>query len=683
MGVLAVALLGGFYVCGFGLVAVVGGLSVWFWLAFPGQLAHELSGAAAALTVGLAVATWQVMRARPVPPDGVPVDERQAPELWACVRSLAGSMGTHPPAEIRLGWAANAMVYEDARLLGLRPGRRYLYLGVPLLAALTVEQVRFVLAHELAHYARQHTRWGLVTYRGGRVIVETIAGAGRGSVAGAALSAYAGLYFLVSLAVIRRMELEADRAAVRVAGREVGERTLRATPGLVKAWETGVAGYARWNRRIGYSPAELLHLYAWTVEHRPPEHAWTMRVPASPWDSHPPIAQRIAMIVGEPPAVVPADERPGTALVADRERIGDALRSAEFDEWATRLAQDEARSDARRLHRAAAGLLGGSGRRLGDVLDLLAAGRHGELAGALAAPVEHAGWGEALTDIVYAAVAAEVVAAGAARWHHSWSWPLTLVGPDGPVDLWPAVGLACRDATGVAALHALLLDLGVDEAGLAGWAVPGRSALDPGAPDGGLLLPDKVLLLIRATRPRRRPDGDVVQAALAAAVVAELRSRGRVRLADTPDATVTVCDPAPTGDVFLDGVLTRLADGRPRPAYRWLQALGPDVEQAVSSRLHAPLRYQDGGFVRTNDEIPEADLIVQARSAIVAAVDHNDLDSAGFLLGALLWAVEITPTVLGRTSPVTRYGLGRLAARDRLAMAVRTVIGQYMHTPTR
>jgi Zn-dependent protease with chaperone function len=44
--------------------------------------------------------------------------------------------------------------------MGRRAGRRYLYLGVPILQVLTVSQLRAVLAHELGHYSRGHTRFG-------------------------------------------------------------------------------------------------------------------------------------------------------------------------------------------------------------------------------------------------------------------------------------------------------------------------------------------------------------------------------------------------------------------------------------------------------------------------------------------------------------------------------------------
>jgi len=156
-----------------------------------GQIAHDVSYAMLVLAVGLAVALWRVMPVRPTPPPGAPLTEEQAPQLWSLVRELAVAVGTRPPDEIRLDATVNAGIWEDAGLVGLRPGRRYLYLGAPLLECVTVSQLRAVLAHELGHYAGGHTLFGAPTYRGMRSIVDTLGRLGPYSLAGLLLAGYA------------------------------------------------------------------------------------------------------------------------------------------------------------------------------------------------------------------------------------------------------------------------------------------------------------------------------------------------------------------------------------------------------------------------------------------------------------------------------------------------------------
>ena len=136
-----------------------------------------------------------------------------------------------------------AAVWEDAGLVGLSPGRRYLCVGVPLLESFTVSQMRAVLAHELGHYARGHTRLGAVTYRGMVGIAGTIGRLGPRNPVGLAMLAYGAAYAAVSMAVRRRMEAEADRTAAQAAGREAIVSALRDLPALAIAWEAYLDSY--------------------------------------------------------------------------------------------------------------------------------------------------------------------------------------------------------------------------------------------------------------------------------------------------------------------------------------------------------------------------------------------------------------------------------------------------------
>lgn len=215
---LSVMLLLGFYVYALGVVALFGALTVLLANYVQGAAIGKLALVTLLLAGGICYATWKVVRARPAPMPGLILPEHRSPELWREVRAIAAAVSTRAPDEIRLTADANAAVSEDARLLGLVGGRRYLYLGVPLLQGMTLQQLRFVLAHELGHYSHQHTRLGELTYRGRVVIARTILQVGPSSLGGLLLSAYAGLYRLVSAAVSRAQEIEADRVAARFAG---------------------------------------------------------------------------------------------------------------------------------------------------------------------------------------------------------------------------------------------------------------------------------------------------------------------------------------------------------------------------------------------------------------------------------------------------------------------------------
>ncbi|MGC9669105.1 M48 family metalloprotease [Planosporangium sp. 12N6] len=475
------ALLAGFYVLAFGVVAGLGWVAVWLWREHPGAAAGKLSFLVLALAAGIVVALWKVVTTRPEPPDGVVVDERQAPELWAGVRELAAVVRTRVPDEIRLVAEVNAAVTEDSRLLGLRAGRRYLYIGVPLLQALTVDQVRAVLAHELGHYSHSHTRLGALTYRGKAAIVHTIAQVGPKTLAGRLFGLYARLYFLVSLAVSRRMELEADRAAVRAGGSGAAAGALRELPVISAAWGFYLNNYVGWGLDSGHAPTGVLDGFGRMLAARGDELA-QLREKApdeerSRWDSHPPVGARVAVIEREPAVPDSGDRRPAVALVPLLPELLDAIERSTFDfgdrvrvpfeEYTARAMRMVHQRDADTLYRVAARIAGVSRSDLDTVLDLIEAGRGGELGSALrpGARPEPRADAAALGSALESALAVAVERAGAGRWQHSWSQSATLVGRDGSaLDLTPLVAAAVGGPAGAAELRARLHGWGVDTA---------------------------------------------------------------------------------------------------------------------------------------------------------------------------------------------------------------------------
>ncbi|MFD0584384.1 GPP34 family phosphoprotein [Dactylosporangium darangshiense] len=659
----AVLLLAGFYALGFALLAGLAWAGAWLLWAFPGRdVTDALIGVVWATAAGLAVPAWRVLRTRPDAPDtGVVVDDRAAPELWRHVRELAVVVGTRPPDEIRLVADANAYVWEDVRRLGLRGGERRLYVGVPLLSALTVEQMWAVLAHELGHYSQQHLRLGSITYRGLRAVSGTIEAIGPRTVLGVVLSGYGAVYVLVSMAVCRRQELEADAAAVRVAGPGVTAAALRRLPAVAATWQMAVASYARWARDEGYRPEELLARFA-----RDPEFAGAPAAVAVPWDTHPPLAERLAAIgpVGAEAAVRPVgtgDERPAEVLVSDREAFAAALRGADFSAAIEAAAVHEAEIDAERLH-TAAGRPGIDG-----LLRVLERIGPQELFERVRPAVR---WDDGRADGTGLAqyLLAAVIAAGGARWRHEWGEPLRVEPPGMP----GAVAAACRDRDAIEQLRALLGGEGV---------VPSpRRAMDHGRPFDGPLLPDELFALSYGPDRRRRPELPAFNAGLVAAVLAELRLLGRIEVSG---GAVAVADPAPTGEGFLDAVLERVAAGPERAAHERLRELGSDVTDAVVSRarLRGTFRpVRDTTLTYATNSLRH-DGIGQARAAarIRSAVEGGRPDERDLALAALVWAVEIAGPVLGRGAVTLRLRIERMSHRDPLARAVRTAVG--MDTP--
>ncbi|MFU8871949.1 M48 family metalloprotease [Micromonospora sp. SL4-19] len=472
----SVVMLIGFYVVALLQLAAVAALGVWLYGhtngAVTGKLLLPLVVALGAVAVGL----WKAIRTKNEPAPGLILGEREAPQLWATVRELATAVGTRAPDEIRLVPEVNAAVGEQSRLLGLLGGRRTLYVGLPLLQAMRVDQFRSVLAHELGHYSGRHTRLGGVAYRGRLAIEGTVERISPRNPIGWVFKGYAKLYLMVDNAASRRQELEADRASVRLAGPEAATSALRTLPALSAAWHFYETRYVDPGWSAGLAPDDLFGGFAQLIEARRGEiDELRENAPereGSRWDTHPPIGVRVAAMAETPASGVTPDDRPAWIMLADVASAGLQLQdlvvahgSRRRLPWAEFIAEAVAASvqhRADRIYRAAGRFTGTAAPGLPTVLDLVRSGRLGEFAEQFfadatrkEAAVAFAGPMETLLDNA-------AVRSGTAHWQLSWSGPARLVGPSGePWDLAEIAKLAVSPETVDEAL-ARLAERGVD-----------------------------------------------------------------------------------------------------------------------------------------------------------------------------------------------------------------------------
>jgi Zn-dependent protease with chaperone function len=425
---LALVLLAGFYLFAGALVAgfVLLGLA----LQSPKLFLVALIAAG-----GIVVAFWKVVRTKPELPNGVRIAPAQAPQLWATVRDLAEKVGTRAPDEIQLVAEVNAAVVENARWLGLVGGRRFLLLGTPLVQTFTVDQLRSVLAHELGHYSHSHTRLGALSYRGRLSIMHTLSRLD--GIVVLLMSLYARLYFLVESAVSRRQEFEADLASARIAGKAAAAGALRELPVLGSAWGFYLNSYVGWGLDSGYAPTNILAGFPKVWQARAAEIDQMRRDPApeerSRWDSHPPIAARIAMIERQPDAAVHPDNRPAIELIPGFDALLESVERTEFQfggrklvsmaEFTSRAAQSNLTHRADQLYRAAGRVSGETAPGLLTVLRIVQSGRSGELARSMV--------GTDFGDAVKAAISTAAVRSGVAHWEMSWTDVARLLDRDG------------------------------------------------------------------------------------------------------------------------------------------------------------------------------------------------------------------------------------------------------------
>ncbi|MDT0433624.1 MULTISPECIES: M48 family metalloprotease [Streptomyces] len=350
----AVVLLCGFPLLSLLLLALLAGADVLALTRLAGLAALKIVIVSFLLAVPVVQGVLMLRVPRAERPDGVTVTEADEPRLWALVRELADATGTRAPDEIVLTGEVNAAVGERPRLLGLLPGPRALHLGVPLLTGLSEAQLRSVLAHEYGHFTGGDTRLSALVVRGRvqlAVVIDRFTSRADDKVAAerarqeraaakrltrgrrprevdtrgvgltyramaALYTAYAKLYLRASLSTARAQEYAADLTAARITGRDTTASALRALPALTAAHDFYLARYASLGVPVRLLPprGEFLGGFARMLAARE-ENLAELRTalpaaPASPYDSHPPIAERVRRV-----EQLPSDGAPVAAVV--------------------------------------------------------------------------------------------------------------------------------------------------------------------------------------------------------------------------------------------------------------------------------------------------------------------------------------------------------------------------------
>jgi hypothetical protein len=345
----------------------------------------------------------------------------------------------------------NAAVAEHSKLLGIIPGKRYLYLGIPLLQALSLGQMRAVLAHELGHYSGSHSRLGAVAYRGRLAIAGTVGRIGSMNPVGWAFKLYGMLYLLVDNAVSRQQELEADAAAVRVAGKRAAIGALTEVSVAAMAYDFYLGRYVAPGAEFGLLPDNIFAGFTRLVSERQDELA-KLRADApemekgSKWDTHPPLSMRIAAIQALPDSPVADDPRPASELLPDFDALGRALqqivvetrdrRVLSWPEFTAMTATSQLQEQSDRIFRQLGRTLGQPVSGVADVFVAVEAGHAGKMGEAFFSDVTREEAAVKFAEPLAILLQLAAVRSGVAFWRQSWAKGPELTDQAGtPIDL--------------------------------------------------------------------------------------------------------------------------------------------------------------------------------------------------------------------------------------------------------
>lgn len=263
-----------------------------------------LLGAYAALRTAATALAW----GKPLehPEIAVPLSRAHAPALWRLIDEVARTIGTTPPDNLVLAPEPNCYAVEvpvilpDQRIAG-----RTLCLSLPLLHLWDERELRAVVAHELAHFHGEDTRYSreyAPTLRAAAEALQKLrATLDRDARAVAVLPLVpifgftVERFMLATAAHSREREFAADRVAARVAGSLAFATALLKVAVAAPAW---VAYLERATEKDARSAPPVGTAVAWLASQAlsmadPPDWLDRERT-AHPVDTHPPLPARLA-----------------------------------------------------------------------------------------------------------------------------------------------------------------------------------------------------------------------------------------------------------------------------------------------------------------------------------------------------------------------------------------------------
>jgi heat shock protein HtpX len=318
----AVALLVTFYVAA--LVIALGALAIAV-LQWTTDLPQNVWVTFACAFTGIVILTSIVPRRQRFEPPGPELAQYRAPALHRMVGDVAERIGQEPPSHLYLAPDVNAAVFQRGGLLGFG-GKRVLLVGLPLVDALTVRQLRAVIAHEFGHFYGGDTRLGPWFYRTYDALERTVIALHEAeSIWRKPFTWYLDFFLRRTAALKRRQEFLADELAARLAGRDAAiaslEEISKAAPAFHGFWSSEAAPVLESGHRTPLLEGFRRFREAGAVSSAVQEMLEEERkAEADPYRTHPSLGERIATLERLPEAPVPGaegDDEPALSLVAD------------------------------------------------------------------------------------------------------------------------------------------------------------------------------------------------------------------------------------------------------------------------------------------------------------------------------------------------------------------------------
>jgi Zn-dependent protease with chaperone function len=278
-------------------------------------------------------------------PAGVPIAPADAPELHAEVARIRHAVGAPRVHQIVVIGHFNASAMQLPRF-GVFWPRNYLLLGFPLFEVLSPDQMRAVIAHELAHLSRAHGRLALLVHRLRLSWARLVAALdiSTPTYALVLLRWYAPRLQAQSTSLARSHELVVDRLAARVAGVDAAAESIVALGVVGPLYDDMLWCDVDRDEDDGPGPFSRPRPDVWPVVATEGETRLEtlLSETTEPGDTHPAMGERLQGLGATPRIPTPPDRTAADAWLRTRMAT---IAARLDDQWAT--AQGDARREER------------------------------------------------------------------------------------------------------------------------------------------------------------------------------------------------------------------------------------------------------------------------------------------------------------------------------------------------
>lgn len=316
-------------------------LKLWF-IVLPGVAVFFsfLSGAIRSLT------------AKVPAPEGNEIERKDAPQLFEFVEKTCGELEAQKPEKVLINDAFNASVVTIPRY-GIFGRRVYLNLGLPLMYALSPEQFRAVLTHEIGHISGKHgafSKWAYQLHETWRRFIESqeLEQYKLSALYEKFVNWFFPYFSAYSFVLMRRHERDADADAARLVGAQfLGEALINLeVKGAMLSQDFWQKIFEE-NTREEKPPTELFSRMALTFRrHDAASETRDLRrfveIKTDYGDTHPSLADRLKTIGYWTAGDLPKLPEPNEANAAET-FLGDlpAKYAAQFDrEWREKISKN-------------------------------------------------------------------------------------------------------------------------------------------------------------------------------------------------------------------------------------------------------------------------------------------------------------------------------------------------------